>query len=200
MSSRLTYLLGSHHAEWSYDDEYLSFVTPELISTSIVSLAQEHFAGLIDKVIWDMFAGIGTDSIRLSQVSGRVICTELNKGTFKHLKSNIQAMGATNIQATRIDCCDYAERVNCNIIYFDPPWGDSFQSGTKFDFVNVILSNGKNVLDIVQEMHKKADLIIKSPFTCQSFDTLFDEKYIIGIFAFRQQKLKFLFIKKMNSI
>ncbi len=199
MSSRLTYLLGSQHEQWKYSEPYLAFITPEIIANVVIAAAVEYFDGLVDKVVWDMFAGIGTDAIRLARVSGKVICTEINKDTFEELESNTRTMDMDNMKLLCGDCADFISSIDCDIIYFDPPWGDTFQSGMDFDFSNVILNNGKSVLELVKDIQKKGHIIIKSPFSSDSFEKILNPDDIIGISAFRQQKLKFIFVRGGTS-
>lgn len=195
--SKFLYLLGKEHAKWTCrNDDYLAFITPDVIIQKIIALAREHFNGLSDKVIWDMFAGIGSDAIRLAGQAGKVICTEIDADTFSDLKENYAVSCCNNMELHHGDCCGHIG-VKCDIIYFDPPWGDTFQSGKEFDFHDVILSNGTSVMDLITTVQKGHSLIIKSPITSNSFDKLFDpEKYTVRLFTFTQQKLKFLFIKK----
>jgi tRNA/tmRNA/rRNA uracil-C5-methylase (TrmA/RlmC/RlmD family) len=197
--SKLTYLFGAHYEQWKYSEPYLSFITPEIIANTVIHEAGDYFSGLVDKVVWDMFAGIGTDAIRLARVSGKVICTELNKATFKDLQHNVKVMEQHNMKLLNGDCVDYMSSIECDIIYFDPPWGDTFQSGMDFDFSNIILDNGKSVIDLVLAAQRKSNLIIKSPFSSNSFESVFDPVDIIGVYAFRQQKLKFIFVLRKET-
>lgn len=195
--SKFCYLLGKDYAKWTCrNEDYLSFITPDIIIQKLITLAHEHFNGLSDKVIWDMFAGIGSDAIRLAGRAGKVICTEIDADTFDDLKENYAASRCNNMELYHGDCCDHLS-TKCDIIYFDPPWGDTYRSGKQFDFNDVILSNGISVMELVERVQKGHNLIIKSPITSDSFDKIFDpEKYTVRLFTFTQQKLKFLFIKK----
>ena len=189
MNSKLIYLFGKDHEKWVYSDTYLPYVTPEIIANNVIKSANEHFNGLVDKVLWDMFAGVGTDAIRFSKVTGRVICTEICKNTYKNLLTNIAKHKVKNVIPHNIDCKGF--NVGCDIIYFDPPWGETFKSGVDFQF-------SKDILDVALEAHKRAALIIKSPFSCTSFEDIFDQSDIIPVHGFRQQKLKFLYIRKAS--
>jgi predicted RNA methylase len=191
--SKFMYLLGKDHIKWTCSDEsYLAYITPDIIIQKIIELAREHFNGLTDKVIWDMFSGIGSDGLRLAIHSGKVICTEINPLTFHDLKENFSIWGCDNIELFNEDCSKSS--VDCDIIYFDPPWGSSFRSGASFDFKDVTLYNGTSVLDLAAKMQENHHMIIKSPISSDSFEELFAHKNI-RLFTFTQQKLKFLFIK-----
>jgi 16S rRNA G966 N2-methylase RsmD len=191
-SSKLKYLFGDLQLE--FPEAYLSFVTPKNVSDTIIQLAQEHF-DLTDKIIWDIFAGIGTDSIRFADVSNKVYCTELNENTYKVLCKNTS--NKDNIMCRNIDsttCINMHPYDQCDIVYFDPPWGSTYdKSATEFDFNNVKINN-LTVPQLALQLHSQADLIIKSPVISNSFEDIFGSN--IDTFLFTQQKLKFLFVRK----
>lgn len=198
-SSKLYYLLGKDYLNWSCKDEqYYYYITPHIIMQKIIDLAREHYHSLADKVIWDMFAGIGSDGLRLALHTGKVICTEIDQVRYQDLIANFSVMGCNNVELIHDDCCNHLA-VNCDIVYFDPPWGDTFQSGTAFDFSDVILNNGKCVLDLAREVHQVHHMIIKAPITCNSFESIFAPEDIEEIYTFTQQKLKFLFVRPHSS-
>jgi predicted RNA methylase len=193
--SKFQYLLGKDYAKWTCSDEsYLSFVTPHIIIQKIIELAREHFNGLADKVIWDMFAGIGSDGFRIAMHAGRVVCSEIDAPTYHDLKENFSVSGCNNVELFNEDCC--SSTTACDIIYFDPPWGDTFRSGSTFDFKSVVFNDGTTVPELAKRMHAKHHIIIKSPIMCNTFEELFASEHAdIKVFTFTQQKLKFLFIK-----
>lgn len=191
--SRLYYLFGPEYQNWKcHDSKYYSFVTPMIIIDMIIELAKEHFLGLDDKVIWDMFAGIGCDGLRFAAHTGKVIMTEIVPETYQDLLDNAKALKLSNVEMHNLDCC--SADIPCNIIYFDPPWGDSFHSGETFCFENVSLPNGQSILELAKRLAKHHYLIIKSPISSDSFEELFQSQ-IAESFTFTQQKLKFLFIR-----
>ena len=198
-NSKLYYLLDSNHNDWiCSESDYLSYITPHVIIEKIIALAKEHFHGLNDKVIWDMFAGIGCDGLRLSTHAGKVICTEIKSETFNDLAKNTEKFGV-NVEIYNTDCCTKSNDIRCNVIYFDPPWGDTFKSGEDFDFNQVILNDGTGVLDLLKQVSSKYDmLIIKSPISSTSFEKELSEyQDNMLVFTFTQQKLKFLLINKI---
>lgn len=199
MESKMHYLLGPDYENWTcHGPDYHNFITPRIIINKVIELSKEHFQGLSDKVIWDMFAGIGCDGLRFAKHSGKVICTELAVDTFSDLQSNIKYMDVCNVEAYNIDCSK-ASDINCNIIYFDPPWGDTFHSGQPFDFSEVKLDDGTPVLDLAHRVSQDHHLIIKAPISSDSFELLFDNR-VDKILTFTQQKLKFLFVHPVNEI
>jgi predicted RNA methylase len=162
----------------------------------ILSNCNIQLGGLNDKVVWDMFAGIGTDSIRLARHAGKVIATEINKETFNCLKKNTETSGLKNLQIVNRDCCEYKQDQNQSpdVIYFDPPWGDTFQSGQPFSFSDVSLTNGCNVIDLlknVQARYSEAYLLIKAPYMCD-IEKFIAEESVLAISSFSRQKLKYV--------
>ena len=195
--SGLKYLFGSEYRRWVYETPYLMYVTPECVTSRIMSIIAREYALTPLSVTWDMFAGIGTDSIELSKYSS-VIATEINPETHKHQETNLATFGVTNVTSILSDCTDMIDRLNAsvNLIYFDPPWGETFRTGYDFDFSQVKLSNGKEVVNLAQEVQNKItrNIVIKSPITSCTFDILF-ESDIALIYTFPQQKLKFILLK-----
>ena len=199
--SRLHYLLGSEQPlTLSYPSQtYLDYITPAELFNIVIKHANIHMGGLSNKVVWDMFAGIGTDSIRLARVSGKVIATELNKDTYQCLINNINGLNglnALNIDTCNTDATEIFTALNCipDVIYFDPPWGDTFKSGQPFTFADVTLSNGKVVMDVyddIRKNYKEAYLSAKAPYTC---DMDIPDSELLCILSFNRQKLKYYLI------
>jgi len=210
--SRLHYLLGSEHElTLSYPSQtYLDYITPAELFNIVIKHANIHMGGLSNKVVWDMFAGIGTDSIRLARVSGKVIATELNKDTYQCLINNINAasnpstlnpstlnpstLNPLNIDTRNTDATHMCTALNPDVIYFDPPWGDTFKSGQPFTFAEVTLSNGKVVMDVYDDLrknYKEAYLLVKAPYTCEMD---IPDSELLCILSFNRQKLKYYLI------
>jgi hypothetical protein len=187
---KLKYLFGEK--DMACEDSYLSFVTPNGVSDIIVQQAQEHF-DLGDKIIWDLFAGIGTDSIKFAELSQKVHCTELNPQTYQHLCENTKQYD--NITTYKGSCVDYIDRLKPHIIYYDPPWGPTYKSGGAFDFNDVLIGTD-TVPQLALKLLKGAHLIIKAPITSNSFEEILGPD--IDVFTFTQQKLKFIFATSRN--
>jgi len=192
MDSKLKYLFGADIYNWYYDESYLMFVTPIQIREIISQLITDKFQ---PKLIWDMFAGIGCDSITIQKyTNAEIISTELNTDTFSNLTSNLKYHNAS-ITAYNTDCSTFIPDKAPDLVYFDPPWGDLFVSGREFDFNSVYLSNGKNVIELLREILKLyKNVCVKAPFDCMTFEIEFDTQ-IIAIYAFQKPKLKFLFLQ-----
>jgi 16S rRNA G966 N2-methylase RsmD len=196
--SRLTYLLGDENLSYP-SEEYLDYVTPVDVFSIVLFNANVQLGGLSDKVVWDMFAGIGTDSIRLARYSGRVISTEINPITFNCLSKNLA--GLQNIEIHNKDCRDMTTETEPDVIYFDPPWGDEFKTGQQFSLDDVLLNNGLSVLDIfntVRSRYPEASVIIKTPFMCD-FEKYIPEDSIKNILTFSRQKLKYILLIGSND-
>ena len=104
----LKILFGEDSNKWSYDDDNLFLITPFYISKKIAELAnsifnnnnylsfdKDHSLNKDDLLIWDMFSGIGTDSLQLAEYF-KIITTELNTNTYQLLVKNIYSFNKEN--------------------------------------------------------------------------------------------------------
>lgn len=194
-ASKLQYLFENLQGLKYPNNKYLTYVTPAAISKIIIAEANMQF-NLSDKIVWDMFAGIGCDSVRFAEISGRVKCTELDVDTYRCLEQNTIGDN-NNIEIYNQDCCE--EDLSCDIVYFDPPWGDTFKSGENFTFDDVMLLNGTKIVDLLLRIQRNHGVIVKSPYKCDTFDNLFNSDDIIRIITFSKQKLKYLIVKSRND-
>ena len=197
----LVLLFGEDHREWKFTRDILPMITPSYISQTIAKLASEKYQN-IDGV-WDMFGGIGGDAVPLSAYFDAFV-TELNPTTYEFLSDNCSKFhGSHQIFIECVDCVEYLDKeppLKVDMIYFDPPWGESFRTNETFDFHDVILENGMNVVELLKKVMAKYDcMIIKSPLTCETFDEILAD-YKPEIFRFKKHKLKFLFIQKDSSL
>lgn len=154
--------------------------------------------------LWDMFGGIGTDSIYLSKYFN-IFTTELDSLIYSNLLHNVNTHNIKNINAINDNCINLLHIINPDIVYFDPPWGDTYKPKIKnFDFQNVFIDCPHNSNDIVKYINCidlikyiynniTRKIIIKSPINSYTFDTLFKHN-IIYIQRFQHKNLKFLFI------
>ena len=196
-SSKLKYLFGDE--EWSCSDDYLSFVTPRCLGDLIVRKTAERYVNISQYVIWDMFGGIGTDASRFACVAGKVLCTEINPETYKHMITNCKRFSWSNVDCQNADCIYMLLQSPpcCDLVYFDPPWGDTFKSGQAFNFEDVKLRENMNIMELAKIVYETyGNMIVKVPYTCTSFERMFEAQSIDCIYTCSQQKLKFLFIRK----
>ena len=191
MTSKIAYLLSDDERDsLEYPDEnYLNYVTPHSISSKVFSLVQCYFC-LEDKVIWDMFCGVGTDSLRLAQRSGKVLCTEIDERVYEKLLVNVKT--CDKIETYNVSCLDID--LNPDVIYFDPPWGETFDE-PGFNFLSVMIGN-KSIRDILQSKYEKHDLVVKTPLSSGDISFLFQPEDIVHIMRFSTQKLVYYVIKR----
>ena len=192
-----TYLFGGRNNLAYPNNKYLSYITPYDVVQGVMKQAGKYFNGLQDKIFYDMFAGIGTDTIQFAKGVKRVYAYEINKETFDCGVANIS--GFSNITYSHQDCTEIqSDMITEAIAYFDPPWGRNFRPGESFSFENETLENGIPVLALLKNIPCRY-IIIKSPLLCESFETAFPAHFIANIMLFTQQKLKFIFIVKPDK-
>ena len=197
----LRLLFGEEYQKWHYSGDFLPMVTPFYVSQEIAQCAQENFQN--SKGIWDMFAGIGGDTVQFAKYFP-VIATEIDIVTYSHLYDNIMAFPSDKniVVPHNVDCVAYMNNDmigyldQVDIVYFDPPWGESFQTGTDFDFSQVNLANGVNVVALFKQIiHKFSKLIVKTPITSTTFDKiLIDAGLKPQFYTFAKHRLKFIFV------
>jgi len=175
------------------NDRYLSYVTPYDVGLSVLRFAETEFKNIEGKVLWDMFAGIGTDSLLFATRFQNVVATELQYEVYLCGKKNTD--GKENIIFLNEDCSNVKTRFNADVVYFDPPWGPNFISGKPFSFENEYLSNGTGILDLLERI-TSPEIIIKAPLLCDTFETLFPPKCIKKVYLCTEKKLKFIFVQK----
>ena len=217
----LQILFGEECAKWSYMQSQLSYVTPFHISVKMSQLAN-HYYGKNSKVkkVWDMFGGLGMDAINLAKYFKSIVVTEIDPKVFQCLQQNIQNLtlpvdndkSDVEIEAYNQDAiAKFRERNfihGIDLVYFDPPWGNSFKTGEPFDFDNITIVtnlNGKlveqNIIDLLDKISNKvANIIIKSPVLSDSFERWAARKQvsILQICEFPTHKLKYLFLNNPN--
>jgi len=189
----LKILFGSEYQKWSWVPSQLPYTTPAYIAEKIANLAQSYYGN--ELIIWDMFAGLGSDTYHFVKSGGFIVyATELSPLIYELLLKNLTAMQVMDkVHTYEGDCSQFIEKIQADIIYFDPPWGESFNSETDFDFHQVTLSNGKNVIDLLREIcEKKCHVIIKAPLLCSTFDNL-DFLPVKSIHIFRKHHVKYYF-------
>jgi hypothetical protein len=175
------------------NDRYLSYVTPYNVGLMVLRIAESEFKNSSGKVLWDMFAGIGTDSLLFATGFKNIIATELHQETYACGKKNTAHQ--ENIIFLNEDCSNTATCINADVVYFDPPWGANFVSGQPFSFENEYLANQRGILDLLESI-PSPEIIIKSPLLCDSFEALFPPKYIKKVYLCSEKNLKFIFIQK----
>lgn len=208
----LKILFGKHYDKWDWKQEQLSYTTPVYIAEKIAELVKRLYKKdivtsnqrLAKIKVWDMFAGLGVDSICLGRLDDfEIHGTEFSEEIHELFKKNISSFEMEEKVIPYKDDC--LEKLNCkeidpefgyDIVYFDPPWGDSFNGNKLFDFTEVTLSNGIYIIDLLREIYTNYSkkIVIKSPLKCNTFENL-DFLKIERIVIFRKHHLKFIFLK-----
>jgi len=211
----LKILFGQHYDKWSWKQEQLSYTTPVYIAEKIADLVKRLYKAKKEdpnsKIkVWDMFAGLGVDSVCLGLEDFEVHGTELFEDIYELLEKNIKSFGLEDkIKPYHSDCLEKLSEINSSfrgnndneklkfeydIIYFDPPWGESFNGNKLFDFDEVTLSNGIFIIDLLREIYTNytQNIVIKSPLKCNTFENL-DFIKIKRVVIFRKHHLKFIF-------
>lgn len=149
------------------DDSRFSVTLPTdsaKISEITIKLWQEKHGKRKKPIITDATANIGGNSIGFG-LSGKfklVNSIELNSETCDMLSHNIKEYGLDKKDKVKVMCGDSIElltnsEVKQDIIFFDPPWGGVGYK--KHKTIPLYLSD-KNMVDIINSMKGKADMIV----------------------------------------
>lgn len=199
-TGKLKYLLGHTYSMWSFPNAgYICFITPVMVMTQVIRTYLNNVLPRGRMSVWDVFAGIGTDAVAFSKfaIFSRIVATEINEVTFSHMTRNVAAFRAGSIECVNADATAFP-MPDVDIIYFDPPWGETFKSGRDFSFDEVALPNGVKIMELLERFKATGKaMIIKSPLLCKSFETAFPHERVSHVLTFSQQKLKFIFIKAL---
>lgn len=154
----LQILFGENWEKWTYMQTHLSYVTPWHISVKMSQLVNHYYGKNGIKTVWDMFAGLGMDAINLSRFFSSIIVTEIDPKVFMCMQKNLETLPdiipSTDIKlkhAEDLSIEAYNEDAivkfrdknfmkNINLVYFDPPWGNSFRTGEPFDFDDITIT------------------------------------------------------------
>ena len=162
----LKILFGPKYWLWKFDEEKLSHITPYILSRQMSKFASYLYSHIYQLkmedsplFLWDMFGGIGTDSINLSQYFN-IVTTENDKEIFGFLEENIKSFKLDNINLIHDNCLRGLKRISPDIIYFDPPWGDSWRNKIKnFDFNHVYIDYPPVLNDPIPELPKRISCV-----------------------------------------
>lgn len=148
-------------------------------------------------IITDATGNMGGDTLAFSNYFYKVNSFEINKKNCMALKNNVKNYRAKNV---KIYCNDYLtlyDKINQDIIYFDPPWGGpSYKDIKNLD----LYINNINIIDIVKKLLNKTDYIaIKAPFNF-NFKKLknLNKKYNIHKMYKKNGKFNFFLIVIFN--
>lgn len=207
----LPLLFGPRTRDWSYDKGKLNFITPYILSTQMCRYASLIYRQYKPQVIWDMFGGIGSDTIELSNYFS-VITTEIDPQVYALLKQNISTYRCPNVNILKGNCLTLLPIMKPDVIYFDPPWGENYKSKMKnFDFSQVFLDlpmiEGDPFLatipkkvcctDLIMYLYKNVtqNIVIKAPLNSNTFENIFPPTAIKYIFkSSPHNNLKFIYL------
>ena len=101
----LRILFGPRTRDWCYDKEKLNFITPYILCTQMSRYATILYHQISPKrpqVLWDMFGGIGTDTIELSKYFN-IITTEIDQQVYALLKQNVSTYHCPNVNIMKVN-------------------------------------------------------------------------------------------------
>jgi 16S rRNA G966 N2-methylase RsmD len=223
----LKILFGPSYSQWVYDPERLSYITPYFLSLQTSKYAYQIYSQLLSHddnppestlLLWDMFGGIGTDSIYLSRYFN-VIVTEIDRNIHDLAVNNVRTFNKTNINLVNDNCINMINKIQPHVIYFDPPWGNSYKNRIKnFDFNEVYIdypvsdnpslsstdlpSLNKKVscVDLLKYIHSNVTpyIIVKSPINSNTFERSFPNQ-VQYIHKCPNKNLKFIYLTKVRQ-
>lgn len=195
LESKLNYLFGEHQLLEYPNVAYLSFVTPFGVSQTVLQIAHDYM-NLESKLVWDMFAGIGTDSIELSKYAGKVVATEVNKETFACLVKNTKRLKSA-VECLHRDAVN--NWVKSDVVYFDPPWGKNYTKYGEFNFLAQTVGS-YSIRELIQLLNRKHDMIIKMPInSSDGIEALFDPAQVVHRLKFTRQRVQFYLITRKEK-
>ena len=131
-----------------------SITTPK-IADLITNIIMKHYPNL--KVIADMNANVGGNSINFCKYLNFVYSIEIDKQTSILLQNNLEVYKFKNFKVLNINCLDFEpykndmnsiknKNINIDLYFFDPPWtGILYKMNNN---MNLYLDN-KNLIDIL---------------------------------------------------
>jgi predicted RNA methylase len=195
--SGLRQLFGEDWERWKWTPQHLTYTTPRYIADKVAETALQNYPcdSVLQTSLWDMFAGLGSDTVHFAKVGYMVLATEVVPSVAKLLEQNVnQSNVCTNAIVRCVDCFDVINEWNGDIVYFDPPWGPNYSQDEDYDFNLVKLPNGKSVMDIFSQVYAKCQcIIIKAPIRCKTFEEM--NLSISKCLLFKKHRLKYYFIK-----
>lgn len=199
----LRILFGEDYQRWSWVHEQLPYTTPAYIAEKVADLACDFYSNKSNQepVIWDMFAGLGSDTIYFAKKDFFVYATEISPTIYDLLEKNIEEFQLKDrILPFQSDCVAKLSTISADLVYFDPPWGESFNPEEEFDFTDVKLNNGTGVVDLLKRVHteKTQNIVIKAPLKCNTFEEL-DFLSVKRTYIFRKHHVKFLFVSSDSA-
>ena len=200
--SREVYVFGNGKPLKYPFQKYLTYATPHSIAEIVFQSANEQLE-LGDKVVLDMFAGVGSDSLQLAKWAGRVDALEVHGETYGCLHTNVESSGRLNVKPHRENALTW-NTSGVDVVYVDPPWGVLYNKHRPFAFLDVSLGdNGQTIGSLLKELYTKHALVLKVPYNAGDISYLFSEQdgteRIRHIITFERQHLRFYIIASPPS-
>lgn len=135
-------ILGVNHDQLQINFEGTYSITLPSEGNKISSLIKKRYPH--SKIIADMTANVGGNSINFCHNFDFVHSIEINQDNFKILENNLNCYGFQNYQLYHQDCLKFKKRADC--YFYDPPWtGILYKMNTNMD---LFLGN-KNIIDVI---------------------------------------------------
>jgi len=135
----------------------------EWITTIILSFLNDK--KLIKKEIVDGTAGIGGNTINFARHFSKVYAVEINNTHYNVLKNNLEVLSIKNVILYLDNFLNILDNLknNCNIFFFDPPWGGKTYRNFKYFNLKIGKLPVYNVINILHEKNFKY-VILKAPY------------------------------------
>jgi hypothetical protein len=138
--------------ELLYTDEEGKYITWPWDATERNELLSEWGGeiGIEEPIIWDVFAGVGDDTVQFLHLFPRAQITAVQcptaDGTTDRLKHNTN--GRCTVRECTADVFLRQCTTRCDLLYLDPPWGDETELFTAPNFVANLRRDVLNALVI----------------------------------------------------
>ena len=196
----LQLLFGQNHDDWQYTESILSSVTPRMVSEKVAEICHQIYQtthpAQTPQTLWDPFGGTGLDTVSFSKYYD-TITTELDAELFECLRQNVTRFHASD-HRYEVLCADatvYRPTRTVDLIYLDPPWGETFRTGEVFDLMQIKLQNQTSVMDYIEDLrqHVTKNMIIKSPIKNDNFREVWGDRVKWEV-QFEKFRLKFFYL------
>jgi 16S rRNA G966 N2-methylase RsmD len=125
------------------NDESLMYISTPYIAKIITNIITKHALKYFDDCnaihIMDATAGVGGNTISFARKFGIVTSIEYNDERYSFLVDNIKAYEFENVKIYNQNCFELFHKINCDIIFVDPPWGGKDYKNN--DNITLTLSN-----------------------------------------------------------
>jgi len=185
-------LFGKKYEQWDHPQSILSSVTPIAASQKMVEIARTIYPK--STTVWDPFGGSGRDTVSFSKYFDTVTC-EHDDEMFQSLESNVQRFHSKDHTYTlhHTDSTIFRPPFS-DLVYLDPPWGESFRSNEEFALMNVELGQ-TTAMKLIEDIRENVstNIIVKSPIKNENFRDVWGDRVKYEV-HFDKYKLKFFYL------